>query len=93
MIADLVDEPLVAEGVLADEGAQVDDEVAVVEGTGADDLYAEDLPHIKRPGRSFLPACFKLSCNNNMYDKRDYSYLNILTTYDFYSISISMWMH
>lgn len=40
MIADRVDEPLVAEGVLADEEAQVDDEAAVAEGTGADDFYA-----------------------------------------------------
>lgn len=53
MIADLFDEPLVAEGVLADEEAQVDDEVAAAEGTGADDFYAT-LPCMKRPGRLLL---------------------------------------
>lgn len=55
MIADLVDEPLVAEGVLADEEAQVDDEVAVAEGTGADDFYAGVYKMI---GEVFLTACF-----------------------------------
>lgn len=53
MTADLVDEALVAEGVLADEEAQVDDEAAVAEGTGADDFYAGVLPCITRSGRLF----------------------------------------
>lgn len=54
MIADLVDEALVAEGVLADEEAQVDDEAAVAGGTGADDFYTGVvLPCIKRSGRLF----------------------------------------
>lgn len=54
MIADLVDEPLVDEGVLADEEVQADDEVAVAEGTGAGDFYAGVLPCIKRRGRLFF---------------------------------------
>lgn len=53
MTADLVDEALAAEGVLADEEAQVDDEAAVAEGTGADDFYAGVLPCITRSGRLF----------------------------------------
>lgn len=57
-IADLVDEPLVAEGVLADEEAQVDDEAAVAEGTGADDFYTGVSLCIKRSGRLFNGLLF-----------------------------------
>lgn len=53
MIADLVDEALVAEGVPADEEAQVDDEAAVAGGTAADDYTGVVLPCIKRSGRLF----------------------------------------
>lgn len=69
MTVDLVDEAPVAEGVLADEEAQVGDEAVVAEGTGVDDFYAGLLPCITRSGRPFngLPFLI-LPCNNNMYD-------------------------